>query len=422
MKPTLHTASNGLQVLMVPREGTEAVTVEFMFRGGSRYETPAENGLAHFNEHMAFKGGQRFPNHQAVSEAFDRIGAINNAFTSQEIVAYWAKAPAAHVREVADVISDMLTAPLYEQDALDRERGVIIEEINMYEDDPASDIYEQLHHILYPDQPLGRPVLGPKENIKRFTPDDFRGFTKRHLTPDRGLLVLAGKLDDDVLKQVDEYVQRFSGSSDIKPSAADTTQESPRLKVKHKKTEQTHLAIGLRGPTFADRDDSAVLDILTNLLGGTMSSRLFIEVREKRGLAYYVRSFPYQFVDAGELWVTAGVTNSKAPDAVSAILAELSKVRDGAITDKELNIAKESMKGRLSLRWENSYELAAFYGEQQLLLGKMETTEELLAKLNAVTRDDLAQLAGRIIKDEHLSLAVIGPHDEAKFEKLLKFS
>lgn len=418
----VRTLKNGLTVLTVPREGTEAATVSFLFRGGSRYETPELNGLAHFNEHMVFKGGKRYPDHRAVSHAFDRIGAVMNAFTGEEITGFWAKTRAAHILDVVDVYTDILTAATYDPSELDKERGVIIEEINMYEDNPASDLYQVLEQVTFPDHPLGRPTLGPKQNIRRFTPDDFRKYDRVHQTPDRCVLVIAGKLDGLDRAALDEQLGSFSGTSDVRPKAAAFKQTKPRLRVKRKQTEQTHLGFVLRGPSLQDREKSPVFHVLAQVLGGTASSRLFTEVREKRGLAYYVRAMADQMTDAGVLIVTAGVKNEQATEAAGAIITELKRLRDGDITEEELAMHKDSTLGRLALNWEDSQYLAGYYGEQQLLLGEVKTTAERLKDITAVTRDQVVRMAGEIVKDDGLNMAAIGPQDEAKLKAELTFS
>ncbi len=415
------TLDSGLTVVTVPRPGTEAATVSFLFRGGSRYETPETNGIAHFNEHLAFKGGKRYPDYRAVTQAFDKIGAVSNAFTGAEVTGFWAKTRAAHILDVADVFSDVLTATAYDPDELNKERGVIIEEINMYEDDPAADIYQVLEAVTFPDHPLGRSTLGPKENIRRFTPDDFRAYERRHQTPDRCVLVIAGKVDGLDEAKLDELLGRFSGTSDVRPEAAVVSQTEPRLRVKTKRTEQTHIGLTLRAPSLADRAASPVLGVLAQLLGGTMSSRLFTEVREKRGLAYYVRALPDQLTDAGMLVVAAGVKNDQAHDALGAIITELKRLRDGDLPADELAMHKDSQMGRLALKWEDSMALAEFYGEQQLLIGDVKTTKDRLGEIAAVTRDQVIDLAKEIVGDKGLSAAVIGPHEDAKFKDVLTF-
>jgi predicted Zn-dependent peptidase len=320
------------------------------------------------------------------------------------------------------VLSDVLTKTAYDPVELDKERGVIIEEINMYEDDPASLIYEVLEAATFPDHPLGRSTLGPKANIKKFTPDDFRKYERSHQTPDRGLLVLAGKTDalsDDV---IDEYAARFEGTSEIQAEPFTSSQTGPVLKVRDKATEQTHLGLALRGPSMQEDKASTTLRVLSQVLGGTMSSRLFVEVREKRGLAYYVRAMPDQYADTGALVITAGVTREKSVDALGAILTELKRLANGELSEDELTMHKDSIRGRLTLRWEDSMSLADFYGEQQLLLGKVKTTEQVLKDIEQVTVADLVDLTTELAQDDKLTVAVIGPHQASEYEKTLSFS
>ncbi|HEY8109213.1 MAG TPA: pitrilysin family protein [Patescibacteria group bacterium] len=411
---------NGLTIMTVPREGTEAATVSFLFRGGSRYESPETNGLAHFNEHMVFKGGERYPDYRDVRKAFDQVGAVNNAYTGEEITGFWAKTPAAHILNVVDVWSDILTAAKYDPAELDKERGVIVEEINMYEDDPASDIQHVLEVVTFPDHPLGRPTLGPKENIRRFTPDDFRAYDRTHQTPDRCVLTIAGKLDGLDQAVLDGKLEAFTGSSDVAPEPARFKGDGPRLKLKHKETEQTHLAFALRGPSLRDEKRRAVFSMLAHVLGSA-SGRLFDEVREKRGLAYYVYAVPDQLTDAGILVVAAGVRNDQAVEATKAIVGELKRLRDGDLPDDELSVIRESLLGRLALRWEDSQALAEFYGRQQLLLGKVRATDELLKELKAVTAKEIVSLAKEIVRDDDLTMAAIGPQDEGKLKAELSF-
>lgn len=419
---SLTTLPNGLQVLRVPRAGTEAVTASFLFRAGSRYEDKRTNGLAHFNEHMAFKGGKRYPDYQAVTHAFDKIGAISNAFTGAEVTGFWAKARANHALDVVDVFSDVLTATAYDPTELDKERGVIIEEINMYEDDPASSVSWLLEQAAFPDQPLGRDTLGPKENIKRFTPNDFHKYERAHQTPDRCVLVLAGKTEGIDDAKLTELLGRFSGTSDIAAEPARTEQTAPNLIVKRKQTEQTHLAVALRAPALTDRKLTPVLQVFSQVLGGTMSSRLFIEVREKQGLAYYVRAMPDQMSDTGNLVIAAGLRHEKAVPALTAILKEVRRLADGDISADELAMHKDSLLGRLALRWEDSMALADYYGEQQLLLGGVTTsTADKLKELGAVTKDQLVELAGSLVDDTKLNAALIGPHETKEFKKALTF-
>lgn len=419
--PRHHTAENGLQVIRVPRTATEAVTVQYFFRAGARYETPETNGLAHFTEHMVFKGGKHYPTFRLVNDAINQVGGYFNAYTSDDVTAFYVKAGGDQVEVALDVLSDILTEPLYDQIELDKERGVIVEEINMYEDDPASNLPVLLDAVMYPNHPLGRPVLGPKENILSFPRQYFIDYTKGYLTPDRGVLVITGKLDklgDDMLRK---YVDRFSGRSDKKHQDPPKPHDSPQFGLKERPTEQTHLGLSLRGPALKDRTKSVRLEVLAMILGGNSSSRLFTEVREKQGLAYAVHAVTEQMVDVGSLDVYAGVSNDKADKALAAIMTELKRLRDGDVTEKEVSIARESMKGMRALRWEDSTALGTLYGLQQLLLGKMESPEQVLEKIDAVTKDDIVGLAQEIVRDDGLHVAVVGPQGADKFTEQLNF-
>lgn len=415
----LTTAPNGLTVLRVPRPSTEAVTVLFFFRAGARYETKQTNGLAHFTEHMVFKGGERYPTFQKVNDAINQVGGYFNAYTSDEVTAFYVKAAATQVRVALDVLSDILASPLYDQTELDKERGVIIEEINMYEDEPSSQVPVLLDETIFPNHPLGWPILGPKDNINSFPRDYFADYTKRYFTPDRGVLVVTGNLDLATDKVVNEFVERFSGSSDAAPPSPPRPHDSAQFKLKKRKTEQTHLGLALRGPALADREASVRLEVLSMILGGNSSSRLFTEVREKQGLAYAVHSYPDQVTDAGSLDVYAGVSNDKAPQALSAILHELRRLRDGDLSDQEVAIGKESLKGTRALRWEDSTSLGTLYGIQHLLLGDIKTPAELLAMVEAVTKEEIVALAEELVVDQRLHAVVLGPQDKQKFQKLI---
>lgn len=417
----LSTAPNGLHIVQVPRPATEAVTVQFFFRAGSRYETPATNGLAHFTEHMVFKGGAHYPTFQAVNEAVNQVGGFFNAYTSDDVTAFYVKAAGDKAEVALDVLSDILTEPVYDQAELDKERGVIIEEINMYEDDPASQLPVLLDATMYPGHPLGRPILGPKKNIETFPRDFFATYTRDYLTPDRAVLAITGKLEAVTEELLAKYVGRFSGRSAAEHESAPSPHASPQFGLKNRKTEQTHLGLSLRGPSLRERDKTVKLEVLAMLLGGNSSSRLFTEVREKQGLAYAVHASTEQMVDVGSLDVYAGVTNEKAGQAMESIMTELKRLRDGDLTDKEVTIAKESLKGMRALRWEDSSALGTLYGLQQLLMDEIRTPAEILAEVEEVTKADVVAMAGELVRDSHLHVAVVGPQKAGTFTKHLTF-
>lgn len=414
----LQTLPNGLQVMLVPREATEAVTVEYFFRAGSRYETPDINGLAHFTEHMVFKGSEHFPTFSDVNHAINSVGGNFNAYTGGEVMGFYVKLGAEKVEIALDVLSSILTTPKLDKDELDRERGVILEEINMYEDTPGDQIHMLLDKIAYPDHPIGWPTLGSKENIRSFKRGQFGEYMAKYLTPDRAVLAISGNVSRVTEKLLQKYNGRFSGSSDVAPVPAPDSFAPRKVAVRKRETEQTHIGMAMYAPTYADDIGSAQLSVLTMLLGGNSSSRLFTEVREKQGLAYYVYSIPEQLVDTGTLSIYAGVTNEKAGQALSSILRELKRVRDGDFTGKELDVAKESYKGTRALRWEDSTALGGLYADQQLLLGRVMTPKQIFEMIDAVTREDVGKLAADIVQDAKLSVAMIGPQDEDKIRKL----
>ncbi len=413
----LDTHRSGLTVLTIPRQETEAVTVEFLFRAGARYETAQTNGLAHFTEHMVFKGAKHFPDFRSVNDAVNQVGGYFNAYTSDEVTAFFVRCGAANLEVALDVLSDILTTPTFAQVELDRERGVICSEIDMYEDDPASQVPVLLDQIMYPEQALGRPVLGPKRNIRSFNRQAFIRYREQYLTPDRAVLVIAGNLDTLTDQVLDCYLARFSGTSTVVPQPADTSQQAAQLAVRKRQTEQTHIGIALRGPALTDRERSYALDVLATILGGNTSSRLFTEVRERQGLAYAVHANPEQLTDAGSLDIYAGVAHDKAPAALGAILHELQRLRDGDLSDAELRIGKESLRGMRALRWEDTSALVALYGLQQLLLGQIITPHEILERLAAVSKEDVIAMAGQVVRSDGLNIGIIGPHRKSAFAK-----
>ncbi len=415
---TLTTAPNGMQVMLVPRPSTEAVTVEYFFKAGSRYESPEINGLAHFTEHMVFKGAKHYPTFAAVNTAINQVGGYFNAYTSGEVTAFYVKAAADKAEVALDVLSDILTAPHYDAAELDKERGVILEEINMYEDNPQDQLQLLLEATGYPDHPLGRSTLGPKQNISSFPRQVFVDYTAEYLTPDRALLVVAGNTDHVNGKLLEKYNSRFTGSSKTTAPPAPSEFAPRKVNVKQRKTEQTHLGLSLYAPPLTDRAASFQLDVLSMILGGNTSSRLFTEVREQQGLAYYVFSTPDQMIDTGTLNVYAGVTNEKAGQALGSVITELKRMRDGDFTEKELDIAKESLKGIRALRWEDSSALGTLYGLQQLLLGEVDTPAEIFAGFDAVTKDEVVRLAGELVTDAKLSVAAVGPQEQEELHKI----
>jgi predicted Zn-dependent peptidase len=426
-----HTLSNGLRLLTVPMPGVKSVTALIMVAIGSRYEEKNLNGISHFLEHMAFKGTLRRPTALAISSEIDGIGGEFNAFTSKDHTGYYIKAASKHLPLLLDVLSDMLLHSKFDEKEMEKEKGVIIEEINMYEDMPIrkiSDIYENL---LYGETKLGRDIAGSKEVIKALKREDFVNYVDRFYGPENTVVGIAGEIDGNyelrITNQesgVENLVEKYLGNWKTKKVEPFEKQEEkqgePGLLVHFKDTNQAHLCIGFR--TFKlGHPDRYKMGVLTSILGGGMSSRLFIQVRERRGLAYYVRSGTENYMDVGNFVTQAGVDVSRIDDAIKVILEEFAKIGESGVGEEELNKAKEYMKGRLTLELEDSRAVASLFTDAELLEGKIRTPEEIEKRIDEVTASDVKSIAGKYFTGSSLNLAIIGPYkEEERFRKLLR--
>ncbi|NCN51277.1 MAG: insulinase family protein [Candidatus Pacebacteria bacterium] len=430
-KHSLSKLKNGLPVMVVPMAGVESVTVLALCNTGSRFEQPREEGIAHFFEHMVFKGTQSYPTAQILAKSIDSIGADFNAFTSKEYTGYYVKSSSKHVGVAIDVVSDMLLRPLLKQEDIDREKGVIIEEINMYEDMPMRQVENIFERMTFEGSALGHDVLGSKETVSSLKTENFKRFLKQWYGLGNMVLILAG--DPSVVESADTkklVLEAFSKETDVRATGKfDVTTKmskkgpwSPhKLKVAYKKTEQAHLVLGW--PSIARSDEQKnVLSLASVMLGGNMSSRLFTEVREKRGLCYYVRSSADYFHDTGVFGASAGVTPKRIFEAIEVIKAEFTDVASGKrlFTQDELDSAKEYIIGSMTLSFEDSESVAQYYGLRQLLNNKAEDPDEVIAKLRKITLEEVHALMKEIIQPGALRLAVVGPYkSDAQFKKFL---
>jgi predicted Zn-dependent peptidase len=415
--------SNGLRVLTIPMPSFESATVLVMVGAGSRYETKKNNGISHFLEHMAFKGTDKRPSAMAISSLIDGIGGEFNAFTGKESTGYYIKSAKDHVATSLDVLSDMLTHSKLDSAEIDKERGVIIEEINLYEDMPArklGDVYEQL---LYGDTPMGWDIAGEKANIQSITHDDFLSYMGELYSADNMTVVVAGGIDEkQVLSQIESYFGKMSSFTTKKYVPLIEKQGKPAVIIKHKQTEQMHLALGVRTVSI-NSDKRYPLAVLSAILGGGMSSRLFHEVREKRGLAYYVRSSSDEYADCGSLVSTAGIDPKRVTEAITVMVEEYSKVGQGnmGLMDEELTKAKEFMKGHFVLDLEDSRSVASYYAHDELFEDTIDNPDDVLKKIDAVTKEDVEAVGKTFFVEKGLNLAVIGNiEDGQKLESLLK--
>ncbi len=423
MNHTRKILPNGLRVITIPMPSFESATVLVMVGAGSRYETAKNNGISHFLEHMAFKGTKKRPSAKEIAELIDGIGGEFNAFTSKEVTGYYVKSAVTHVDLCLDVLSDMLQNSKLEEAEIEKERGVILEEINLYEDTPSRKIGDVYENLLYGDTPMGWDIAGRKEVIKAIKRKDFLSYMQSLYSADNITVVVAGGINSkEVEKMVEDYFGKMNTFDILKYLKAIDKQIKPSLYMKQKTTEQVHVAVGFRTVPLKS-EERHPLAVLAAILGGGMSSRLFSEVREKRGLAYYVRTGSEHYQDVGNMVSTAGLDPKRAEEGISVIIEEYSKFAKGKanISPKELSKAKEYLKGHLVLELEDSRSVAAFYAQQELLERKIETPEELIKKIDAVKLDQVEEMAKKYFREESLNLAIIGNFsDRQKFEKLLK--
>ena len=424
---------NGLRIIMAPMKGTETATVLVLVKAGSRYEKEKENGLAHFMEHIFTKGTKKRPTALDVTKKLDEIGANYNQFTSKEFTGYYAKAAKEHLELTIDIISDMLINSKFSAKEIEKEKGVIVEEINMYEDMPMYLISDLFEKLLYPSNSLGRTILGAKENVTSFQRKDFLNFFNSHYHSANSAVIIAGNFSEKkVIKFVEKYFlgmkkekkspsipSRIKYGTGFYKGGSIMKQKRPQVLLKYKKTDQSHLHLGFRGYNIF-HPDKYVLNILAVILGGYFSSRIVHSLREKQGLAYYVETETENYTDAGYLVTRAGVPNDKVEKAVKIILKEYKKIISGKIPETGIQRAKKHIKGKTIIALESSGEMANWIGSQEILKEKILTLRQIFAKIDRVKGKDIQKTAKEIFVPEKLNLALIGPFkDKKKFIKLL---
>lgn len=414
---------NGLRILTVPMPSLESVTLTVWVKVGSRSEAEKIQGLSHFIEHMAFKGSKKRPSAREISEVVDGIGGEFNASTSKEWTNFYIKSRAGNLETAFDVLSDMLLNPLLEKEEIEREKGVILEEKKMIEDTPMMFIGDVFERLMFDGTDLGTDIIGKTETIKGLTRQDFIDYRNDHYFTDNILLTVSGGIKtEDAVKLAEKYLGELKESLVTKKVLpVSISQDKPKVLLHSKKSEQANLILGFRGYPLGHKNKFAEA-VLSSILGGGMSSRLFIEVRERRGLAYSVRTSPEHYTDTGYLATYAGVDLTKIDEAIKVILDEHYKLAKGEkkITEEELKKTKEFIKGHLALSLEDTRVVNYFFGERELLLGNLETPDEIFEAIDKVTIKDVIAVAKELFVAEKLNLAVIGPYKEAeRFEKLL---
>jgi len=407
--------------------GVRSVTALVLVGVGSRREKEKTRGITHFLEHLPFKGTKKYPTSLKLSSVLDAVGAEYNAFTGKEYTGFYVKSASEHLELGLDFLSQLIFHPLLEEEDIKKEKGVIIEEINMYEDQPMVKVMWDFETLLYGNTSLGWETLGTKETVSGFGRGDFSDYMKRWYCPGNMVIGIAGAIPQ--AQSVKRKVQSlFSTRSDFQGSPTEGRlkfeQQRPVLAVKYKKTEQAHLCLGVR--TFKrNHPDRYALSLLATILGGNMSSRMFTEVREKRGLAYYIKTAGQSYIDNGYLVTRAGTDIRKTGEAVRVILEEYQKVSRSQlpVASKELNKAKEYVKGKLILGLEDSEEVASLYVDDLLLEGKIRTPEDILKEVDKISVADIKRVAREIFRPENLNMTVIGPFkdkDRQEFQNLLK--
>lgn len=413
---------NGLRMLAVPMTDNPTVTVLVLVETGSKYETKSINGLSHFLEHMCFKGTTNRPNTSDLSKELDTLGCEFNAFTGQEFTGYYAKGKVSDFSKLIDIISDLYLNPLLKDDEIEKEKGVIVDEINMYDDMPMQKVHEVWADLLYGDQPAGWTITGPRDVVRSMSRKDFVAYRKAHYVASATTVVVSGNIDSATAFK--EITKKFKGIETTKKGSKKKTrdtQSGPQVALKFKETDQTHFILGVRSfPVYDKRN--LIISVLGGVLGSGMSSRLFRKIRDEMGVGYYVRAGNSASTDSGYFAVSAGVANDRLEEVIRAVMEELESLKNNIVPADELAKVKEHLIGMMYLSLESSDELAEYYGTQEVMRREMRTPKERERLIRAVTGEDVQKMAKKIFIEKNLNLALIGPtKDEAGLKSLLKF-
>ncbi len=410
---------NSLKAIVVPMENTEAVTLLVLVGTGSRHEDKNIGGISHFLEHLFFKGTKSRPSPGQIARVLDKIGAVYNAFTSKEYTGFWVKSAFNEFDTSLDIVSDILLEPVFGKEEIEKERGVIIQERNMREDIPYARAADILENVLYGDTPLGRDIVGSEESIKNIKRDQIINYLKNYYFGSNVVVVVAGNIGaDEAFQKLEKTFGKMQKGKIKIPKKADNSQKSSRIHLVEKKTDQMHFAIGLRAYNMFDKKKYA-LGILTIILGGNLSSRLWMEIREKLGLAYYIGSATEQYTDVGYLEIKAGVSHESLAKVLEKVTEIIGKIKQKGISEKELNDAKSFTRGRFALSLESSDEVAMFYGEQELLLKRILQPEDILKKIGKVSKSDILKIEADIFRPAKSNLVAIGQHGDIKKKEQL---
>jgi len=424
MKYSTERFSNGVRFVFVPMPSNPAVTAMTLIGAGSEFERKHESGMSHFLEHMLFKGTHKRPRSIDISRELDELGASYNAFTSREHTAFHIKAATVHFEKITDVLADLVLSPRLDESDINRERGVIIEEINMYNDHPRAQASEMFSSLFYGDQPAGRSILGTKQTVRSFNSKDFHSFRKRYYTKDKTVVVVAGGIERErAKKEVKKHFvthAHFSGAVGKQKVRVKKYANKKRVALLNKKTDQTHFVLGGHAPERYHADIWS-FSVLSAVLDGGMSGRVFQKIREEMGVAYYADFTASFLTDHGNWELSAGVTNARTLEAVEASQRELARLRDELVPADELRKAKDHLVGSLFLSLETSGSLAQFFGFQCLYNEKpILTPDDIAQKIQCVTDSDVRKVAQKYLRPASVRLALVGPHEgSGAFERLL---
>ena len=418
IKPKSFKLKNNIDVISFLMPFTETVTVLTLVKIGSRYEEEQLQGISHFLEHLFFKGTKKRPTTIEIAHELDNMGAEFNAFTSKEYTGFYITAASKYIDIILDILSDILLNSLFKEEEIQKERGAVIEEMNMFQDTPMRYIGDVFEELLYGDTPLGRKVIGAKKTLNNMKRDDFINYFKENYNSQNIVISIAGKFENLNLEKFLGNVKKGKKSEYEKYT---DNQKIPQVFIMDKKTDQAQVAIGYKTFSVFDKRRT-ILDVLATILGGGMSSRLFTEVRERRGLCYFVRTFAEHYLDQGYIGTFSGVTLSKIDKAIKIILQEHKKIIKYEISPKELNKAKEYIKGKFLLSAEGSYDIAHFIGMEKLILDRVISIEDYFKEIQGVTTIAIKKIAQEIFIPEQLNLAIIGPfkNEENRFQKLIQ--
>lgn len=425
------TLSNGLRYLFIPIEQTQTMLAMVLVATGTDYESKKQNGLAHFLEHMCFKGTAKRPTAKSIALEFDTIGADYNAFTSRGLTGYFARAHKKHASHIFDIVSDVYLNSTFPQEEIEKEKGVVIQEINMYADDPQSRVSKLATHLLYGDQPAGWEILGTKETVSSFTKSDLSKYRKSQYDAKNTLVVIAGNFDQKALEsEIKKTFGKMPGGKKNTRAKTIVKQSKPQVAIDTRETDQTHLILTFRAYGYEKGGvPSKIKDVekkisalraLSTALGGGMSSRLFQKMREELGICYYVGSGAHPRPDAGNLVISAGVANNRVKEALEGIMEEVRRFKEGGISLDELKKVKEYRLSGLVLHLETTEDFADFYGKEEILRDKITTEEEVSKRIEATTKEEIDTVAREIFDVRGVNLAITGPFKEEDKTEFLK--